>query len=192
MSATISRVSPQAVFERKTRGETIHLIDVRTPAEFDALHADGAKLIPLDRFESEGIDSSLGLDKERGGRTELLYLVCVSGNRATQAAQKLMSRGYRNVHVVEGGTEQWTKLGLPVVRGKAVMSIERQVQIAIGTLVMLKVLFGFAVSPIFFALVALMGAGLVLAGLTQNCVMARLMARMPWNQRQTCQVNQPA
>ena len=192
MNAILSVVSPKQVFERKARGETVHLVDVRTPGEYSALHADGAKLFPLDRLDAKAIDPSLGFGKEAAGITEPLYLLCRSGVRATQAAEKLMSRGYGNVHVVEGGTERWVESGLPVVRGKGVMSIERQAQIAIGTLVILKVLFGFAISPVFFFLIALVGAGLIFAGLTQNCAMAKFMARMPWNQRQSCQVKQPA
>ncbi len=186
MSRVIPIVSPEQVFERKSQGDVVHLIDVRTPGEFSALHADGAKLCPLERFDSEAIDSSLGLDQQRAGITEPLYLVCRSGTRATQAAEKLMGRGYQNVYVVDGGTDRWVASGLPVVRGKSVMSIERQVQIAVGMLVILKVIFGFAVSPVFFLLVALLGGGLVFAGLTQNCAMAKFIARMPWNQVQSC------
>ncbi len=192
MSAKLSTVSPQEVFARKSRGETLHLVDVRTPGEFETVHAQGAKLLPLDRLDPATLEPSLGLDSDGVGKSEPLYLVCQSGARAVQAAEKLLSRGYRNVHVVGGGTERWAESGLPVVRGNGVMSIERQVQIAIGSLVILKVLFGFAISPVFFALVALIGGGLVFAGLTQSCAMGTLIARMPWNQRQTCQVKQPA
>lgn len=192
MNASVSSITPQAVFEKKMRGESFHLVDVRTPAEFDALHAEGAKLIPLDLFDSASVEISLGLDKESTGAGKPLYLVCHSGARAGQAAEKLQGRGYSNVHVVEGGTEGWAQHGLPVVRGKPVMSIERQVQITIGMLVILKVLFGFAISPVFFALIALVGGGLIFAGLTRNCALARLLARMPWNQRQSCRVEQHA
>ena len=191
MSKVIPTVSPEQVFERKSQGDVVHLIDVRTPGEFSALHADGARLCPLERFDSAAVDASLGLDQQSAGNTESLYLVCRSGARAAQAAEKLMGRGYQNVYVVAGGTDRWVASGLPVVRGRGVMSLERQVQIAVGLLVMLKVGFGFAVSPVFFFLVALLGGGLVFAGLTQNCAMAKLIARMPWNQVRTCQAEQP-
>lgn len=192
MHAAVSTVSPQEVFARKKRGEAIHLVDVRTPGEFNALHAEGAKLLPLDHLDSQAIESMFGRKPTGAGMTEPLCLVCKSGVRATQAAEELIRRGYRNVHVVDGGTERWLASGLPVVRGKGVIAIERQVQIAIGTLVILKVVFGFAISPLFFALIALMGGGLIFAGLTQNCAMAKLIARMPWNQREGFQARQPA
>lgn len=187
MNTTVSNVSPQEVYARQSRGENIHLLDVRTPAEFEALHADGARLLPLDRFESADTDVSTGFYREGVGITEPVYLVCRSGSRATQAAEKMIEQGYSNIHVVDGGTERWASVGLPVVRGKTSISLERQVQISIGTLVMLKVLLGFTISPVFFALAALIGAGLVFAGLTQNCAMAQFLARMPWNQRYVCQ-----
>ena len=188
MNAVISNVSPHEVYTRRDRGEVIHLIDVRTPAEFEEVHADGARLVPLDRFETSDVDTAVGLDPRGVGVTEPLYLVCQSGVRATQAAEKLAQRGYSNVHVVEGGTEGLARVGLPVVRGRASISLERQVQITVGTLVILKVLLGFTISPVFFALAALIGCGLVFAGLTKTCAMANLLARMPWNQRQTCEV----
>lgn len=179
MNTNISNVSPQEVFARQSRDDIVHLVDVRTPPEFEALHADGAQLLPLDRLETVTIDGA--------GITKPIYLLCNTGNRATQAAEKMIERGYSNVHVVDGGTERWVNDGLPVVRGKASISLERQVQIAIGTLVILKVFLGFTISPVFFALAALIGAGLVFAGLTQSCAMAKLLTHMPWNQRDICQ-----
>ena len=50
---------------------------------------------------------------------------------------------------------------------------------------MVKVLFGFTVHEVFFAAVALLGAGLVYAALTGSCGLASLLARMPWNRAST-------
>ena len=79
--------------------------------------------------------------------------------------------------------------GLPVVRGKSAMSLERQVRIAAGFLALLGALFGFFVHPNYFGLSAFVGAGLMFAGITDTCGMAMLIARMPWNQckGETCQ-----
>jgi len=44
------------------------------------------------------------------------------------------------------------------------MSLERQVQIAIGSMLMLKVLLGFSVHELFFAMI---GIGLIVAGTTR-------------------------
>ena len=72
--------------------------------------------------------------------------------------------------------------GLPVVRGKKAISLERQVRIAAGSLVLLGVLLGWLVHPAFIGLSAFVGAGLVFAGVTDTCGMGMMLARMPWNQ----------
>ena len=82
---------------------------------------------------------------------------------------------------MEGGTSAWQSAGLPVVKGKQVMSLERQVRIAAGALVVLGAVIGHFVHPGGFALSAFVGAGLVFAGITDTCGMGMLIARMPWN-----------
>ena len=72
--------------------------------------------------------------------------------------------------------------GLPVVRGKKAISLERQVRIAAGLLVLLGAVLGWLVHPAFVGLSAFVGAGLVFAGVTDTCGMGMLLARMPWNQ----------
>lgn len=181
MNASIQTISPRALHALQTANVATTLLDVRTPAEFASTHAAGARLFPLEQFYPDQIVSALG--NEELGKKEPLYLICRSGARAQDAAEQLFSRGYHNVSVVEGGTEAWTKARLPTIskRQGRWLSLERQVQIAVGSLILLKVMFGFAIHPLFFMLVGALGAGLVFAGLTQNCAMARLLARMPWN-----------
>ncbi len=82
---------------------------------------------------------------------------------------------------VEGGTQAWDQAGLPVVRGQQAMSLERQVRIAAGSLVVLGSALGAFVSPYWIGLAAFVGAGLVFAGITDTCGMGMLLARMPWN-----------
>ena len=77
--------------------------------------------------------------------------------------------------------EACAQAGLPLVRGKQVISLERQVRIAAGSLVLTGVILGWFVHPIFFGLSAFVGAGLVFAGVTDTCGMGLLLARMPWN-----------
>lgn len=83
---------------------------------------------------------------------------------------------------VEGGTQAWNQAGLPVVRGKKAISLERQVRIAAGLLVVTGSVLGCFVSPHWIGLSAFVGAGLTFAGITDTCGMGMLLARMPWNQ----------
>ena len=160
------------------------LLDVRTPAEFEEVHAPDATLLPLSRFE----DGRLAALSQ--GRP--VYLLCRSGNRARQAAQMIEKGGIRDVSVIEGGMIAWEAAGLPVTRGRATLSLERQVRIVAGSLVLLGVILGFFVHSGLFLLSGFVGAGLIFAGITDTCGMGMILARMPWNNasrtaRRTCQ-----
>jgi rhodanese-related sulfurtransferase len=109
--------------------------------------------------------------------------VCRSGGRSQQACEKFLKAGFANVVNVEGGTLACENTGLPLVRGKKVISLERQVRIAAGSLVLLGVVLGWLVHPYLVGLSAFVGAGLLFAGLTDTCGMGMLLARMPWNTR---------
>jgi len=116
---------------------------------------------------------------------EPLYLICHAGSRARQACEKFLAAGFTNVVNVEGGTEAYISAGLPVVRGPKTISLERQVRIAAGSLVLIGILLAGFVHPAFVALSAFVGAGLVFVGVTDTCGMGMLLARMPWNQATT-------
>jgi rhodanese-related sulfurtransferase len=171
---TIATISPQKLFELHQANQNIDLIDVRTPVEYREVHVAFARNVPLDRLDAAAISAG------RNGAP--LYVICRSGGRGKQACEKLTAAGHTHVINVEGGTQAWDQAGLAVVRGKKVMSLERQVRIAAGTLVVLGSALGIFVSPYWIGLAAFVGAGLVFAGLTDTCGMGMLLARMPWNQ----------
>jgi rhodanese-related sulfurtransferase len=150
------------------------LVDVRTPAEFREVHVQGAVNVPLDRITKDNVP--LPDDGEP------LYVICQKGGRGAQALAKLTQAGLQNVVNIEGGTNACRVAGLPLIEGKRTMSLERQVRIAAGSLVMLGVALGYAWNPAFYLLAAVVGAGLVFAGITDTCGMGMLLARMPWNQ----------
>ena len=151
------------------------IIDVRTPVEFAEVHVPQAQSVPLDELRP----GALPLPKDQP-----VYLLCRSGGRATKAAEKFTREGFVQPVVVEGGTLAWIEASLPVTRGQTkVISLERQVRIVAGSLVLIGVLLGWFVHRGFFGLSAFVGAGLVFAGVTDFCGMGLLLARMPWNKR---------
>ena len=152
------------------------VIDVRTPVEYREVHIGAARNLPLDRIDS------LAAELSQSSATEPTYIVCKSGTRAQQACSRLAAAGCQNLVLVEGGTDAWVQAGLPVVRGKKAISLERQVRIAAGALVLTGVALGLAWHPGGFGLAAFVGAGLVFAGVTDTCGMGLLLAKMPWNQ----------
>jgi rhodanese-related sulfurtransferase len=173
---SVPTIAPGEVEELRRRGHAVELIDVRTPAEFREIHAKAARLVPLDSLDPVAI-----MRDRKGSQDEPLYTICRSGARGRQAAERFHSAGYTNVVNVEGGTLEWERLGLPVVRGKKTISLERQVRIAAGSLVLLGTVLGAFAHPGFLGLAAFVGAGLIFAGVTDTCGMGMLLARMPWN-----------
>jgi rhodanese-related sulfurtransferase len=161
----------------KAREREVELIDVRTPVEFREVRATHARNVPLDSLDPHAV-----MKGRNGNSDEPLYVICRSGNRSTKACEQLVKAGYTNVVNVEGGTQAWDDAGLPVVRGKKAISLERQVRIAAGFLVLLGAVLGFFVHPYFIGLSAFVGAGLMFAGITDTCGMGMLLAKMPWNQ----------
>jgi rhodanese-related sulfurtransferase len=173
---SVTTISPQRLAELCESGK-IDLIDVRTPVEFREVHVEHARNVPLDRLDPVAV-----VQGRNGHRDDPLYVICRSGSRGWQACEKFLAAGFTNVINVEGGTLACVEVGLPVVRGKKAISLERQVRIAAGSLVLLGVLLGWLVHPAFLGLSAFVGAGLVFAGVTDTCGMGMMLARMPWNQ----------
>lgn len=164
---------------RLSAGEKIPVIDVRTPVEFEEVHATAAVNVPLDHMSADTLAAAGCAERGRP-----VYLLCRSGQRAAKAAEKLRACGYAHPIVVTGGTLAWIAAGLPVTRGESkVISLERQVRIAAGALVFTGALLAWFVHPNFVWLSGFVGAGLVFAGVTDFCGMGLLIAKMPWNRR---------
>ncbi len=151
------------------------LLDVRTPAEFEEAHIPGSKLAPLDRFEPEQVCEVFDTEQP-------IYIICGSGKRAAQAVEKMQASGHDCAVLLEGGIAEWEKHDLRLNRGRKAMSLERQVRIAAGALVVIGVALSFA-NPWFLVLPAFIGSGLVFAGITDSCGMGMMLAKMPWNRR---------
>ena len=151
------------------------LVDVREPSEVRAERLPRATRVPLSAFDRH----AHAVDQGRPA-----YLLCRSGKRAAQAAQRLHALGHPDVRVLEGGIQAWISAGLPVERGSGgVWSLERQVRFVAGSIVFLASLLAALVHPAFVGVTGLVGAGLAFAGLTDSCGMAMVLARMPWKQR---------
>ncbi len=181
MIKNIATISPRELQERLTAEPDLAVLDVRSPVEFDEVHALRARNEPLDRLKPKALFDPGLLSQDRP-----FYLLCRTTSRAEIAAKEFEKAGYRNAVVVEGGTLGWVESGLPVLRGQTkVISLERQVRIAAGSLVLIGALLGWFVHPAFFGLSAFVGAGLVFAGITDFCGLGLLLLRFPWNRRRS-------
>ena len=166
-------ISVEQLAQQSRQGD-IELIDVRTPVEFREVRAATARNIPLDKLDPKAVMNQCSSDT--------LYLICKSGSRGAKAQQKFIDAGFDNVVNVEGGTEAWVSAGMPVVRGKKAISLERQVRIVAGLIVLAGALLALTVDERFALISAFVGAGLTFAGITDTCGMGMLLAKMPWNQ----------
>jgi rhodanese-related sulfurtransferase len=173
----MNTITPHKLNELYERDRAIRLIDVRTPAEFGEAHVPFAENWPLESFDPAAVVRS-----RDGEANTPIYVICQKGGRAATACTKLTAAGIEQAVNVEGGTSAWEQAGLPVTRGKRTISLERQVRIAAGSLVVIGSLLGYFVHPYFMGLAAFVGAGLMFAGITDTCGMGMVLARMPWNQ----------
>lgn len=163
--------------QRRLPGEGIQCVDVRSASEYASGHIPGAVNIPLEQIEARLADTDPGLP---------IVLICKSGMRARLAAG-LLAPSRDEVSVLEGGTSAWAAAGLPlVVCTKTRWSLERQVRLAAGLIVLLGAVLAVVVSPYWVYLCGFLGLGLTFAGLTDFCPMGLLLARLPWNRAQQC------
>lgn len=168
-----SELSVNQLYDKIASREALNLIDVREYPEFAAAHLSSAMLIPLGELERGAgeIDRKLPT-----------YVICQTGRRSAEAQSKLLSLGFAEVKNVAGGIAAWRRAGYPVERAeRAPWSLERQVRLAAGSLVLLGALLGIFVHSRFVWLSAFVGGGLVFAGVTDWCGMGLLLARLPWN-----------
>lgn len=170
MTAALTALSPHDVAARLKQGRAV-LIDVREPDEFAREHVPGSISAPLSAFD----DAHLG-------NAETMIFTCRSGARTGANCDRLAARVEGAGFVLEGGLGAWKAEGLPVIEDrKAPLEMMRQVQIGAGGLTLLGVALAVLVHPGFMGLSAFVGAGLLVAGLTGFCGMARVLAVMPWN-----------
>lgn len=155
------------------RNEAI-LIDVREPAEHASEKIMGSALHPADSICCDSLPKT---DKK-------ILIHCQKGMRGSNACQKLMTENEAlEIYNIEGGIEAWQQAGFPVKSsGTKRLPLDRQVQIVIGLSVLTFGLLGYFAHPAFALGAAFFGAGLANAGLTGWCGLAKLIAKMPWNQ----------
>lgn len=170
---TIKQATVHEINELLDGGGECQVIDVREFSEFNSERIADAQLMPLSNFEKHADEID---------HTKPVYLMCRSGNRAKNAAEKLASKGFTDIHVVEGGMVAWSGANLPVVKGESkVWSLERQVRFAAGLFVLTGILLSVFVSPYLLFISAFIGAGLMFSAATDTCAMGMVLARMPWN-----------
>ncbi|MXN88835.1 rhodanese family protein [Pasteurella canis] len=173
---TIQTISTNEVCEKLKQGAV--LVDIRQPDEYLRENIEAAELQPLSQLESQGL-------KGNAANANVVIFHCRSGRRTQQASSLLSAlTSGKQAFILEGGIDAWKANNQPTRLNRSQpLEMMRQVQIAAGGLTLLGAILGWQVSPVFYGLCAFVGAGLLLAGITGFCGMARLLAFMPWNRQ---------
>ncbi len=169
---SLKPLSPLGVREHLDQGAL--LVDIRSADEYAREHIAHARHIPMEQLA----DGSANLQNAKA-----VIFHCRSGNRTKMSAQMLSAYVTGEAYVLEGGLDAWKKARLPVTTDASQpLELQRQVQIAAGSMIVLGTALGLTISPWFFMLSGFVGAGLVFAGVSGFCGLARLLMKMPWNQ----------
>ena len=171
---SITQLSAQA-FKQQSEGATV--IDVREPAEYRSGSIEGSVSIPLGQITGQQLSS------HHSNQDEPVYIYCLKGVRGQKACEKLKAEHPSlNLFNLEGGISAWKDSGFSVTASNSkVLPLDRQVQITIGSAVLAGVLLSQSVNENFVWLSGFFGAGLLFAGISGFCGLARVMALMPWN-----------
>jgi len=163
-------ISPQQALAL-VRDERALLIDVREPDEYARMRIAVAQLMPI---------SILGCLPEDENKERPVVFFCRSGSRTAAGEALLDSRGHASTYIMEGGILAWKTARLPLVEEQRPLPIQRQIQLGAGSMILLFVLLGM-IFPSFLWLAALVGFGLMVAGITGFCGLGLVLQRMPWN-----------
>lgn len=174
-------VTPEQAREMSRDGARI--VDVRTPAEFESMHIPGSYNVPLDLLSEHRNELTRSVN-------DPVILVCGSGMRARQADNTLREAGLESLTVLEGGMNAWEQGGNEVVRGQQKWGLERQVRLVAGSLVLVGALGGLLVWRPLTLISLFVGGGLTFAALSNTCMMANLLSKLPYNQGAGCDVRQ--
>jgi rhodanese-related sulfurtransferase len=170
--SNLKTISPDRAAELVRSGAV--LVDIREADEHAREHIPGARHHALSRINQ---------DPPIHAGDDVVIFHCRSGARTQANAARLAAAAPRcESYILEGGFDAWKKAGLPVALDRSQpIDIMRQVQIVAGGLVLAGVVLGALAAPAFYALSGFVGAGLLFAGISGFCGMARLLAVMPWN-----------
>lgn len=156
------------------------IVDVREEDEFLAEHVEGSINIPLSKLDKQG----KGVFRHINHKP--ISIMCRSGKRAALANETIHRLNFvdsqDDVEIYQGGILEWKAQGQPVVTKKLNhLPILRQVHLIAGMMGLTFALLGYFVNTNYLFGAAFVGAGMTFAGATGTCLMAVLLAKMPWN-----------
>ncbi len=151
------------------------IIDVRDHHEY-ATGSEATVCWPANEINSVTAYEFVNAQKLTPDQT--VILLCARGMGASAAAEKLQTLIPNHISVVEGG-----HAALAIACStKQKISIERQVRIAAGILVLISIIGSMLIHPALIIFSVFMACGLIFSGITDWCGLGLLMMKMTWNQ----------
>jgi len=172
-ATSLEMISPRDASSLLKQDPQTKILDVRSALEFSQVHIEHSLNIPIDMISAK-------INELSQSRQNYLVL-CHTGNRAAMAADMLIQSGIHTVKVMQGGIVRWQKEKLPVIKGQGTMSLERQVRLIAGSLVLLGIIMSWLLNWAFIFVSVFVSSGLIYAGLTDNCLMGMLLMKLPYN-----------
>lgn len=180
-SHATATIDPAELVHMRSEDPAVHVLDVRTPGEFETGHIEGSYNVPLDLLREHAADLA-ALDHD-------VVLVCQSGGRATKALEQLVAAGKSNLRLLEGGMSSWTASGNQVARTNATRwAMDRQVRLTAGSIVLASVAASAWFPPARFV-AGFIGAGLTFSAVTNTCGMAAALGKLPYNRADSCDIS---
>jgi len=174
-ASLLEMISPRDALALTEKDQQVKFLDVRTALEFSQVRIKDSINIPLDMISVKIPELS---------QSKQSYVVlCRTGNRSPMAADMLIQSGIHGVKVMEGGMTRWQKENLPVIKGEGGISLERQVRLIAGSLVLLGILLSWFVHWAFIFIPVFISSGLIYSGLSDNCLMGMLLMKLPYNKK---------
>ncbi|MFD2247126.1 rhodanese-like domain-containing protein [Pontibacter ruber] len=100
------RISATEYKEQHVKDKKAVLVDVRTPAEFEAGHLEGAK-------NADFLSGDFAKEMQNWDKNKTYYLYCASGNRSGKAAKLMEEAGFKKIYNI-GGYSELKTAGLSV------------------------------------------------------------------------------
>lgn len=171
----LKMISPKEAQALASKDPQVKLLDVRSASEFSEKHIQDSINVPI------GMISSKIKDLSQSGQSYITF--CRTGNRSPMAADMLLQAGIASIKVMQGGITAWQKQKLPVIIGDTSISIERQVRIAAGSLMLFGVIMAQFIHGGFIWISIWVACGLIFAGITNSCLMGMMLMRLPYNKK---------
>lgn len=115
----VEEIFPWDLTEKLQENPQLVLLDVREPAEFDALHIQNSLNVPRGVLESAcDWDYDETEPALAGGRDKEIIVICRSGNRSVLAAQTMQHMGFKHVASLKTGIRGWNDFEQPLYNNK--------------------------------------------------------------------------